>query len=391
MSSLVEQQFVSWRQTLWADIRTDMMDEASKAFQKEVKNLPKKVRERDAYLGLDTAVKNFIICVPLVADLRSPSMRERHWKQLMDATKVTIEINDTFKLDDLLKLELHKYEEEVGEIVDRAQKEEKMEMSLKKLEEVWSKLEFDFIQHKDTDVFVAKLAEENFEVLEDNQVVVQGMMANRYMKTFEEPILTWNKKLNTVADVNQILTEIQRTWAYLEALFIHSEEVKKELPEAAARFKGIDEQVKVVLATAKSSRNVVSVCTADGLFKNLERQQGELEICEKALADYMESKRRAFPRFYFVSTADLLDILSNGNNPVKVMGHMSKCFQAIEKLELDTTNPPPGTRPKGSGMHSCVGKEYVAWSSPMAIDGKVEMYMCAGPCASVALACRFCF
>jgi hypothetical protein len=44
-------------------------------------------------------------------------------------------------------------------------------------------------------------------------------------------------------------------------------------------------------------------------------------------ADYMESKRRAFPRFYFVSTADLLDILSNGNNPVRVMTHMSKCFQ----------------------------------------------------------------
>jgi dynein heavy chain len=43
-----------------------------------------------------------------------------------------------------------------------------------------------------------------------------------------------------------------------------------------------------------------------------------VQVCEKALADYMESKRRAFPRFYFVSTADLLDILSNGNNPAKV-------------------------------------------------------------------------
>ena len=47
----------------------------------------------------------------------------------------------------------------------------------------------------------------------------------------------------------------------------------------------------------------------------------------QALADYMESKRRAFPRFYFVSTADLLDILSNGNSPTRVMMHMSKCFQ----------------------------------------------------------------
>lgn len=62
-------------------------------------------------------------------------------------------------------------------------------------------------------------------------------------------------------------------------------------------------------------------------MKRLDKQQTELEMCEKALADYMESKRRAFPRFYFVSSADLLDILSNGNNPVKVMQHMSKCFQ----------------------------------------------------------------
>lgn len=41
------------------------------------------------------------------------------------------------------------------------------------------------------------------------------------------------------------------------------------------------------------------------------------QMCQKALSDYMESKRRAFPRFYFVSSADLLDILSNGNNPIK--------------------------------------------------------------------------
>ena len=76
-----------------------------------------------------------------------------------------------------------------------------------------------------------------------------------------------------------------------------------------------------------------------------------------------------------MSTADLLDILSNGNNPIKVMQHMSKCFQAIEKLQLDNENPPPNVRPKAEGMHSCVGKEYVKFSSDLPLEGKVEQYM----------------
>lgn len=43
-----------------------------------------------------------------------------------------------------------------------------------------------------------------------------------------------------------------------------------------------------------------------------------LAVCEKALAEYLETKRLAFPRFYFVSSADLLDILSKGTEPLEV-------------------------------------------------------------------------
>lgn len=46
------------------------------------------VRDEDVFKGLDNMVKNFLVSMPLVADLRSPAMRPRHWQQLMDTTKV---------------------------------------------------------------------------------------------------------------------------------------------------------------------------------------------------------------------------------------------------------------------------------------------------------------
>ena len=59
-----------------------------------------------------------------------------------------------------------------------------------------------------------------------------------------------------------------------------------------------------------------------------------MSLCEKALAEYLETKRLAFPRFYFASSNDLLDILSNGNQPLKVAKHLTKLFDSMAKLKL---------------------------------------------------------
>lgn len=69
---------------------------------------------------------------------------------------------------------------------------------------------------------------------------------------------------------------------------------------------------------AEKTPNVVQATNRKGLYEELEDIQKRLAVCEKALADYLETKRLAFPRFYFISSSDLLDILSKGNQPVQV-------------------------------------------------------------------------
>lgn len=52
--------------------------------------------------------------------------------------------------------------------------------------------------------------------------------------------------------------------------------------------------------------NVIQATNKPGLQDKLEELMKALNLCEKALNDYLETKRLAYPRFYFVSSADLL-------------------------------------------------------------------------------------
>ena len=94
-------------------------------------------------------------------------------------------------------------------------------------------------------------------------MAVQSIVGSRY-KHFAVPAVEWQKALTSVSDVAGMLIEIQRTWSYLEPLFIGSEEVKRELPEDARRFLDVDAQVKMILQKAYKAKNVKIVCQQAG-------------------------------------------------------------------------------------------------------------------------------
>jgi dynein heavy chain len=336
-------------------------------------------------------VNNQLISLPVLGDLRRDCMRDRHWEgvvALCGAATVDAAHLDRLAMRDLTALRLHEYVEDIGGIVDRADKEQKIEKNLTMLSQTWKGQKFLFHQHKETEVQLVRISEETLELLEDNQVLVGNMVASRFVAQFQEQVTTWQAHLSTVAEVLGILTEIQRTWAYLEELFIGSDEVRRELPEDADRFVKIDTAVKNILAGCKKTPVLVKRCNADGLFQDLEAQQHQLELCEKALMDFMEAKRKAFPRFYFVSTKDLLDILSNGSHPELVMPHIPKIFQFIQRLDLKTPivdedkaqaaakkGKPLAVEPSTAlGMYSHQ-EEYVPFNIPCLLNGKVEMWL----------------
>ena len=83
---------------------------------------------------------------------------------------------------------------------------------------------------------------------------------------------------------------------------------------------------------------ILEVINIEGLQKSLERLAELLGKIQKALGEYLERQRSAFPRFYFVGDEDLLEIIGNSKELVKIQKHLRKMFAGLASLMLDEQN-----------------------------------------------------
>ncbi|XP_037134453.1 dynein heavy chain 9, axonemal [Syngnathus acus] len=373
MITLVESSMGEWKMTPWRKIDVEDMELECKRFSKDIRGLDKEIRAWEAFTGLDSMVKNLLISLRAVAELQNPAVRVRHWHQLMAATGVCFNMDQETTLADLLQLNLHAFEEEVRGIVDKAVKELGMEKVLSELNSTWTGMRFQYEPHHRTGIPLLRSDEELIETLEDNQVQLQNLISSKYIAHFLDEVSSWQSKLSVADSVISIWFEVQRTWTHLESIFIGSEDIRSQLPEDSKRFEAIDAHFKELANWLHQTPNVVEATNQPALFDKLENIQCRLSLCEKALADYLDIKRLAFPRFYFISSADLLDILSNGTNPHQVQRHLSKLFDNMAKMEfeVDEKGNPSKT---GLGMYS-KEEEYVPFNQSCDCTGQVEVWL----------------
>ncbi|KAJ8945230.1 hypothetical protein NQ318_011210 [Aromia moschata] len=335
-----------WKMTLWKKIDVEGMEMECKKYAKEIRQMDKEIKGWDVYIQMEAMIKNMLTSLRAVTELQNPAIRERHWIELMQATKVEQRLgmtpeytvrfvmDDSTTLNDLLALNLHKYEEDVKNIVDKAVKEMAMEKLLKEINATWGVMEFNTEFHERTRLNLLVVSEEVIETLEENQVALQNMMTSKFIDFFLGEVSDWQKKLSNADVVINVFFEVQRKWSYLESIFIGSEDIRHQLPEDSKRFDRIDREFKEVLVDMVRNLNIIAATNKAGLASKLESLLSDLNLCEKALNDYLETKRLAFPRFYFVSPVDLLDILSNGNQPELIQRHLTKLFDSLAKLQF---------------------------------------------------------
>lgn len=118
-------------------------------------------------------------------------------------------------------------------------------------------------------------------------------------------------------------------------IFSGSADIKHLLPVESSRFANIQSEFLTVMKKVIKSPFVLDVLNIPGIQKSLERLAELLNRIQKALGEYLERERASFPRFYFVGDEDLLEIIGNSKDILRILRHLKKMFAGIASLVLD--------------------------------------------------------
>nr|XP_046487754.1 dynein axonemal heavy chain 1-like [Neodiprion pinetum] len=273
--------------------------------------------------------------IGLIQALRNPGMQPRHFVELSDQTGIQISLTPTLTLKNCIVLGLTDFEETVKKVAEGAAKEHSIEESLDKMLAEWQNVVLEFIPHKTADTDVLKIADEIIMMLDDHVQTTQQISFSPFKTAFEERIADWDNKLKLIQDVSVAWLEVQRAWLYLEPIFT-SEDISRQLPVESKKYNVMERNWKRIMKAAHACPTIIEICPDPNLLESLKECMSLLNVVQKGLSDYLETKRMLFPRFFFLSDDELLEIIAQSKNVHAVQPHLKKCFENIHKLKFES-------------------------------------------------------
>ena len=323
------------KESLWSALQPRKLRGSLDSLIRTTKEMPSRMRQYAAFDYAQSSLRNYLKICPLLTDLKSEAVRERHWIKIFKTLKPGSRYSAvSLTLGDVWDLQLSVSEPAIRDIIVQAQGEMALEEFIKQVRDTWQNYSLDLVNYQNKCRLIRGW-DDLFARCSENLNSLQAMRHSPYYKEFEEEASSWEDKLNRVHVLFDVWIDVQRQWVYLEGVFAGNADIKHLLPVESSRFQNINSEFFAVLKKVQKSPFVLDVLNISGIQKSLERLADLLNKIQKALGEYLEKERMAFPRFYFVGDEDLLEIIGNSDDIVRISKHFRKMFAGISGLLLD--------------------------------------------------------
>ena len=370
---------VVWSQTVFDKIDVPAMEDKMQKFGKLAVKLERGLPPNDRVPMFKDKVEDYKQLLPVVNALLNESMKTRHWDKVEELIGAPIVRDDEFTLQKILDMGAPAHGEAIGAVSTEATQEQALEELLYKVTSKWGDVSFQVVSYKESkDTFVLGGIEEIMTALEDSMVTMATIMSSRFVKGIRSEVEKVEGQLSLFSETLDEWLSVQKNWMYLESIF-SAPDIQRQLPTEAKQFFAVDKQFRDIMRKTRENDNALRAGTTPGYLESFKNANDALDRIQKNLEDYLETKRMAFPRFYFLSNDELLEILAQTKNVQAVQPHMSKCFDGIKSLDF-------GKDPKSVDIFAMFSGEgeRVGLGKNLKARGNVEQWLSSVEAAMIA-------
>ncbi|KAJ9454440.1 Dynein-1-beta heavy chain [Diplonema papillatum] len=326
-----------WNGTVFEELNAADLETEVAKFDKTVKQVDRTLKGNPVVPKLRGLVDEFRLTLPVINCLKNPNLKEHHWTAIDDIVGRNLSQDPSYTLGILIDLKVMDLKEEIQQVSNQATQEQQLDEMLGTVQKRWQGVEFIVNPYKEQkDTYILGSVEDIITHLEDSSVVIATIASNRYCTGgLRRRVGVWEDDMKYMTETLDKWLEVQRKWMYLESIFSHKE-LQQQWPEDARSFQAVDKGFRDLMKRTAGNPGVKSSLTQNNysLLPLCRKDIDALERIEKRLEEKLDQKRRLFPRFYFLSNDDLLDILAQIRHPERIAPHMLKMFDNIRKLTI---------------------------------------------------------
>lgn len=284
------------------------------------------IKQHPVYKKLYTELKQFKYTLPLIKELSTSCLEERHWKQILEYLKLT-QLKPPYRVETFSEIQDEIDINKIKATVKLAIIEDQIKSKLDSVWKFWQTEDVTFY-YEDNVAFISPY--ENEWKLEHDTVSLESILNvnNLWINDTRSLIMS----LRYLSQIFPALYSLQDVMIFFLQVF-QAEQFITSFPTLTHMWDDIKMEWGVIIKMFKESRSIYHLSFNISILPHLNEQKQRCDNLYVHLDEYMNKLRILFPRFCYLSDNDLYRLLSWNGSIERVSDTLLCCYPSIRHIE----------------------------------------------------------
>ncbi|KAM9769930.1 dynein heavy chain domain-containing protein 1 [Menidia menidia] len=178
--------------------------------------------------------------------------------------------------------------------------------------------------------------------IENDLIALSTMLTSRHSVGFRRQLEDWVRSLQQLAKLLDLFERFQQMWAFLKKLFTETSFCDQRV-DLLGNFQTVDKTFMELMDSVSSNLNVLNFVSSEtngrfngkSLCQILGNGLSTMEAISKQMQNVLHTICEQFPRLWFLSDWEVMQLLSCPPTPLMLQPFVRKCFKGVCWLEVD--------------------------------------------------------